>query len=148
MGFTMSLNLLLLVDMVATNILSLYHLSSTIQTSGKPPAPPLVPDRLTRLQPTPNLATKAIVATTTIPSDLLLYSLFSPIATSCHYHPELLHRYMNYTPFSLFPQDSNEVAESLILRGCHPLPRRQCFSKTPLKPTKPPHHDFEVFSAL
>ncbi|KAL0352898.1 UNVERIFIED_CONTAM: hypothetical protein Sangu_0871100 [Sesamum angustifolium] len=44
MGFTMGLNLLLLLAMVATNILSLYHLSSTIQS--KPPAASPVPDHL------------------------------------------------------------------------------------------------------
>ncbi|KAL8468416.1 hypothetical protein ACS0TY_031575 [Phlomoides rotata] len=36
---------------------------------------------------------------------------------------------MNYTPFSLCPNDS-PLAEDLILRGCHPLPRRRCFSRT------------------
>ncbi|PSS28991.1 PAX-interacting protein [Actinidia chinensis var. chinensis] len=41
---------------------------------------------------------------------------------------------MNYTPFSLCPLDS-DLAESLILRGCHPLPRRRCFSPTPPKPS-------------
>lgn len=41
---------------------------------------------------------------------------------------------MTYTPFSICPSDS-ELAESLILRGCHPLPRRRCFSPTPKKQT-------------
>lgn len=41
---------------------------------------------------------------------------------------------MSYTPFSLCPLDS-DLAESLILRGCHPLPRRRCFSRTPPKPS-------------
>ncbi|KAL6216777.1 hypothetical protein ACLB2K_009996 [Fragaria x ananassa] len=45
-----------------------------------------------------------------------------------------------YTPFSLCPADA-DVAESLILRGCHPLPRRRCFSRTPQKPTSSLSHD-------
>lgn len=138
----MGLNMLLLLAMVATNILSLYHLSSTIQS--KPPTPPPVPDHLLRqlqniratinhltsLQPPPSSTTaKKSSTTASIPSDLLLYAHISPIASSCKDHPLLLHQYMNYTPFSLCPDDSS-VAESLILRGCHPLPRRRCFSRT------------------
>ncbi|KAL5577150.1 hypothetical protein UlMin_018849 [Ulmus minor] len=144
MGFTMGLNLLLLLAMVATNILSLYHLSSTIQ-SPKPPTPPPVPDHLIRqlhtIRATINHLTRhqpdhsaAVADRPATPSDLLLYSHLSPIASSCHSHPELLHKYMNYTPFSLCPVDS-DLAEALLLRGCHPLPRRRCFSKTPPKPT-------------
>ncbi|XP_061341238.1 probable methyltransferase At1g29790 [Gastrolobium bilobum] len=146
MGFTfttMTLNLVLLIAMVATNILSLYHLSSTLQSPKSPKPPPPVPDQLihqlhtiratinhlTRLQHTDtNTNTKS-----SIPSDLLLYSHLSPIASSCHNHPDLLHKYMTYTPFSLCPSDW-DLAESLILRGCHPLPRRRCFSRTPHKP--------------
>jgi|UniRef100_A0A2N9EJJ4 SAM-dependent methyltransferase len=148
MGFTMGLNLLLLLAMVATNILSLYHLSSTLQTSKKlpPPLPP-VPDnllnqlhtiratinQLTRLQP----PTKSTTTTTTTPSDLLLHSRLSPIASSCHNHADLLHKYMTYTPYSHCPPDSASIAESLILRGCHPLPRRRCFSKSTTSDPKP-----------
>ncbi|KAK2429854.1 putative methyltransferase [Trifolium repens] len=128
--------------MVATNILSLYHLSTTLQ-SPKPPSP--IPDELirqlhtiratinhlTRLQNTdPNTPTKS-----TIPSDLLLYSHLSPIASSCHNHLDLLHN---------CPSDS-DLAESLILRGCHPLPHRRCFSLTPKKQTSSnslPHNPF------
>jgi hypothetical protein len=44
MGFTMDLNLLLLVAMVATNMLSLNHLFSTLQTSKRPPSPAPIPD--------------------------------------------------------------------------------------------------------
>ncbi|XP_004293665.1 PREDICTED: uncharacterized protein LOC101310870 [Fragaria vesca subsp. vesca] len=147
MGFTMGLNLLLLMAMVATNILSLYHLSSTIQS----PTPPntAVPDHLlrqlqtiratinhlTRHHPPPPRAAAASSA------DLLLYSRLSPIASSCHNHPDLLNKYMTYTPFSLCPADADDVAESLILRGCHPLPRRRCFSRTPQKPTSSLSHD-------
>ncbi|KAL2494583.1 S-adenosyl-L-methionine-dependent methyltransferase superfamily protein [Forsythia ovata] len=126
--------------MVATNILSLYHLSSTIQST--PPAPPPVPDHLihqlstiratinhlTSLQPPTPLTNKAPSSSST-PSDLLLYTHIAPIASSCKDHPLLLHQYMNYTPFALCPNDS-PLAEDLILRGCHPLPRRRCFSRT------------------
>ncbi|KAJ9153224.1 hypothetical protein P3X46_026688 [Hevea brasiliensis] len=147
MGFTMGLNLLLLLAMVATNILSLYHLSAPTLQSPKPPAPLQVPDHLlhqlqtiratinhlTRHQPSNPTTPTTSQSKPTIPSDLLLYSHVSPIASSCHNHPDLLHKYMSYTPYSLCPLDS-DLAESLILRGCHPLPRRRCFSRTPSKP--------------
>ncbi|XP_042509318.1 probable methyltransferase At1g29790 [Macadamia integrifolia] len=147
MSFGMGLNLLLLLAMVATNILSLYHLSSSLQS--KPPAPPPVPDHLLhqlntiratinhlthlRSASTSSLSISSTTSKATIPSDLLLYAHISPIASACHNHPDLLHRYMNYTPFSLCPPDT-DLSEALILRGCHPLPRRRCFSPTPPKP--------------
>ncbi|XP_077247140.1 S-adenosyl-L-methionine-dependent methyltransferases superfamily protein [Tasmannia lanceolata] len=144
MGFGMGLNLLLLVAMVATNILSLYHLSST-QTQNSTPPPP-IPDHLihqlntiratinhlTRLQ-NPSSAT-ATLSPLPPSSELLLYTHLSPIASSCRDYPDLLHQFMNYTPFSLCP--NNQISETLILRGCHPLPRRRCFS--PKTPSKPP----------
>ncbi|KAL2244705.1 uncharacterized protein LOC105175673 [Sesamum indicum] len=151
MGFTMGLNLLLLLAMVATNILSLYHLSSTIQS--KPPAAAPVPDHLihqlstiratinhlTSLQPSKKTPSTAAPAA---PSDLLIYTHISPIASSCKDNPALLHQYMNYTPFALCPNDS-PLAEDLILRGCHPLPRRRCFSRTPsTTPTSLPTDPF------
>ncbi|XP_028754796.1 uncharacterized protein LOC114714234 [Neltuma alba] len=160
-SFSMNLNLLLLVAMVASNIISLYHLSSTIIFPSNPPPQP-VPDhllrqlhsirgtinRLTRLQQTSaDTDTVPTTSATTnknhsIPSDLLLYSRLSPIASSCHDYPELLHKYMSYTPFSLCPSDS-DIAEALMLRGCHPLPRRRCFARTPQKPTSSlPHNPF------
>uniref|UniRef100_A0A7N0U467 S-adenosyl-L-methionine-dependent methyltransferase n=1 Tax=Kalanchoe fedtschenkoi TaxID=63787 RepID=A0A7N0U467_KALFE len=156
MGFTMGLNLLLLIAMVATNILSLYHLSSNLQskpTSHAPVQQP-VPDHLinqlrtiratifhlTRIQDAN--AKPSSTSKPAIPSDLLLYSKLAPIASSCHNHPDLLHQYMNYTPFSLCPVD-DELAEALILRGCHPLPRRRCFAATPQKTTTSyPLHPF------
>lgn len=142
MGFTMGLNMLLLMAMVATNILSLYHLSSNIQSqSSAPPLPP-VPDHLLRQLQTiratishltslhqPNPPSSDKKASPAIPSDLLLYAHMSPIASACKDYPDLLHQYMNYTPFHLCPSDS-AISESLILRGCHPLPRRRCFSRT------------------
>ncbi|KAK1422859.1 hypothetical protein QVD17_18148 [Tagetes erecta] len=157
MGFTMGLNLLLLLAMVATNILSLYHLSTTMITT-KPtgnPNPP-VPDHLlrqlqtiratinhlTRHQPNP-VSTTPSTTTTTAPSDLLLYTQLSPIASACRHHPDLLHQYMNYTPFSPCPASSSSAGEPLILRGCHPLPRRRCFSLTTNKhPSQLPANPF------
>ncbi|GLT62559.1 hypothetical protein SLA2020_351860 [Shorea laevis] len=134
MGYTMGLNLLLLLAMVATNILSLYHLSSTLQTPKRPPSQPLVPDdllrqlhtirgtinHLTRLHPTTDPSTKP--TTTTTPSDLLLQSQLSPIATACHNHPDLLHRYMNYTPFSLCPKTpTSSLSPSFCVAAIHSL---------------------------
>ncbi|KAL3851451.1 hypothetical protein ACJIZ3_013333 [Penstemon smallii] len=156
MGFTMGLNLVLLIAMVATNILSLYHLSSTLQSHPTTTTPPPIPDHLlhqlstiratishlTSLQP----PTKKTPTThTPTPSDLLLYTHISPIASSCKDNPLLLHQYMNYTPFALCPNDS-PLSEDLILRGCHPLPRRRCFSRTPpTPPTSLPTDPFAPF---
>ncbi|RWR89052.1 putative S-adenosyl-L-methionine-dependent methyltransferase [Cinnamomum micranthum f. kanehirae] len=145
MGFGLGLNLLLLMAMVATNILSLYHLSSSQQHRSPPPPP--VPDHLlhqlstiratishlTRLRSTTTSSSNSAHPPPPIPPDLLLYTRLSPIASACRDHPDLLHRFMNYTPFSLCPSD-HSLADSLILRGCHPLPRRRCFSPTPPKP--------------
>ncbi|KAF5736301.1 hypothetical protein HS088_TW14G00441 [Tripterygium wilfordii] len=157
MGVTMGLNLILLLTMVATNILSLYHLSTIIQSPQSPTSQPFpmnpIPDNLIRqLQtiraaishhmhhhPSPSTSTDTTTTTTdnnnnkpTIPSDLLLYAQLSPIASSCQNNADLLHKDMTYSPFSLCPQDS-DLAETLILHGCHPLPRRRCFSRTPSK---------------
>ncbi|RZC83444.1 hypothetical protein C5167_046230 [Papaver somniferum] len=143
MGIGMGLNLLLLLAMVATNILSLYHLSSSLNKPVK--SSQQVPDhlihQLNTIRATINHLTHLrsttsdpdVTSKPPIPSDLLLYAHISPIASACHDHPELLHRYMNYTPFSLCPFDT-ALSESLILRGCHPLPRRRCFTPTPSKP--------------
>ncbi|CAH8332560.1 unnamed protein product [Eruca vesicaria subsp. sativa] len=149
-GFTMSLNLLLLVAMVATNILSLYHLSSTTSffqstLKSSPSSLPTVPNHLLRQLHTIRSAINHLtthqpdkptstVSSSAPPKDLLLYSKLSPIASACHNHPDLLHEYMNYTPFSTCPSD-NDLVEKLILRGCHPLPRRRCFSRTPRNPS-------------
>ncbi|XP_010538231.1 PREDICTED: uncharacterized protein LOC104812658 [Tarenaya hassleriana] len=153
-GFTMSLNLLLLVAMVATNILSLYHLSSTatfFQSAVNRPSAPPVPDHLLRQlhtiraaishltthqpdKPKPSSTDASASRAAAPPKDLLLYSQLSPIASACHNHPDLLHQYMTYTPFSLCPSDS-DLVEKLILRGCHPLPRRRCFSRTQRNPS-------------
>ncbi|XP_050370119.1 probable methyltransferase At1g29790 [Argentina anserina] len=139
--------------MVATNILSLYHLSSTIQSPKQPP--PLtspVPDHLlhqlhtiratinhlTRHHPPPRPAASKLPSSSA--ADLLLYSGLSPIASACHNHPDLLNKYMSYAAFSLCPADA-DIAESLILSGCHPLPRRRCFSRTPHKPTSSLSHN-------
>ncbi|PIA30089.1 hypothetical protein AQUCO_05700063v1 [Aquilegia coerulea] len=142
MGFGMGLNLLLLLAMVATNILSLYHLSSSLQnksssSSLSSPIPDHLHHQLNTIRATINHLTNLRSTTkptsskpiSSLPSDLLLYSHLSPIASSCRNYPELLHKYMNYKPYSICPLD-NDLAESLILRGCHPLPRRRCFSQT------------------
>ncbi|KAK5792293.1 probable methyltransferase At1g29790 [Gossypium arboreum] len=144
MGFTMGLNFVLLLVMVATNILSLYHLSSTVQSPNPPPPVP-VPDHLLRQLNTiratinhltrhnPPSSSTTAEPSSAVPRDLILHSQIGPIASSCHNHPDLLHRYMNYTPFSTCPYDP-DIQETLILNGCHPLPRRRCFSRTPSKP--------------
>ncbi|CAD6205403.1 unnamed protein product [Miscanthus lutarioriparius] len=64
------------------------------------------------------------------PAELVLYSRLAPVASACSAHPDLLHRYMSYTPFAPCPDDALSLAEPLLLRGCHPLPRRRCFSPT------------------
>ncbi|KAG6477910.1 probable methyltransferase At1g29790 [Zingiber officinale] len=148
MAVGMGLNLLLLLAMVATNILSLYHLSSTrsvatAATSSSAPAD--VPDHLLRQLHTIRAtishlsrlrsSSSSSAAAAAPPPELLIYARIAPIASACSDHPDLLHRYMNYTPFAACPgDDARALAEALILRGCHPLPRRRCFSPTAPKP--------------
>ncbi|KAK8915885.1 hypothetical protein KSP39_PZI022627 [Platanthera zijinensis] len=160
MGVGFGLNLLLLVAMVATNILSLYHLSSLGNPpSSSSPDPHPVPEHLlhqlhtiratishiTRIHSAAYSSSGTPSSLPPPPPELLLYSRIAPIASACSDHPELLHLYMNYTPFSPCPRDSLSVAEPLLLRGCHPLPRRRCFSPTPPKPlpsSSLPSHPF------
>ncbi|KAG0496829.1 hypothetical protein HPP92_001520 [Vanilla planifolia] len=155
MGVGMGLNLLLLVAMVAANILSLYHLSSLRQPSPTATSAHPVPDHLLRqlhtIRATISHLTRLRSATSSSsslappPPELILFSHIAPIASACSDHPELLRLYMNYTPFSPCPRDTLSVAEPLMLRGCHPLPRRRCFSPTPPKPlisSSLPSHPF------
>ncbi|XP_042403499.1 probable methyltransferase At1g29790 isoform X1 [Zingiber officinale] len=158
MAVGMGLYLLLLLATVATNILSLYHLSSirglpTVATSS---ASPDVPDHLlhqlyairatishlTRLRS--NSSSTSASSRTAPPPELLVYARIAPFASACSDHPDLLHRYMNYTPYTACPHDdARGLAEALILRGCHPLPRRRCFSPTaPNPPTSLPSDAF------
>ncbi|CAL9075194.1 unnamed protein product [Musa acuminata var. zebrina] len=154
MGIGMGLNLLLLLAMVATNILSLYHLSSTRSPTPSSTTPADVPDHLlhqlhtiratishlTRLRSSSSSSSAAASAP---PPELLLYSRIAPIASSCSDHPDLLHRYMNYTPFAACPRDdAGAVAEALILRGCHPSPPPLLLPTAPkvLRPPSDPFH--------
>ncbi|CAN6299997.1 unnamed protein product [Urochloa humidicola] len=144
-GFNLSvrLNVLLLLSVVATNLVSLYHLSLRATTT-----PPLLlqqqdggggQEELALIRQLD--AIRAGVSQLSHlrsssppppppPPELLLYSRLAPVASACSAHPDLLHRYMSYTPFSPCPDDALSLAEPLLLRGCHPLPRRRCFSPT------------------
>ncbi|WOL05583.1 hypothetical protein Cni_G14312 [Canna indica] len=159
MGIGMGLNLLLLLAMVATNILSLYHLSSTRSPTAAPSSSSNadVPDHLLHqlhtIRATISHLTRLRSSSSSSPSsaavpppELLLYARIAPIASACSDHPDLLHRYMNYTPFAPCPRDdARDVAEALILRGCHPLPRRRCFSPTvPKVPVALPSDPFSA----
>uniref|UniRef100_A0A0D9XMX6 Methyltransferase type 11 domain-containing protein n=1 Tax=Leersia perrieri TaxID=77586 RepID=A0A0D9XMX6_9ORYZ len=130
------LNVAFLLSMVATNLVSLYHLSTRASTAIAPhPPEPEQQQQLIR-------QLSAIRATVSHlnhlrsstppppppPPELILYSRLAPLASACSAHPDLLHRFMSYTPFSPCPDDSLSLAEPLLLRGCHPLPRRRCFS--------------------
>ncbi|KAL9236890.1 hypothetical protein vseg_011504 [Gypsophila vaccaria] len=166
MSLKMGLKLVLLIAMVATNLLSLYHLSYVTNFfKPKKPASPDVPNhllhqlhalrasitRLTRLHAPPRdggpvhappragMAPHAPEGGGTrphapaVPGELVAVSRVSAIPTACKDDPERFHRYMNYTRFGLCPDDAH-VAETLILGGCHPLPRRRCFTRTPENP--------------
>ncbi|XP_031490123.1 probable methyltransferase At1g29790 [Nymphaea colorata] len=167
LGVGMGLNMLLLVAMVATNIFSLYHLAS-IRNPPNPPAPP-VPDHLLRHLSTiratiTHLAARHASAASAagnaaIPPELIRYTAerrlplgrsvvteqdifpFS-VGTACQSHPDLLSRFMNYTAFKPCPDDA-DLAESLMVHGCFPLPRRRCFSLTaPKSPSSLPTNPF------
>ncbi|KAL6642617.1 hypothetical protein ACP70R_020798 [Stipagrostis hirtigluma subsp. patula] len=143
LNLSLKLNVLLLLSVVATNLVSLYHLSLRAAT-----APALLPS----LQQGDDQEELALIRQLDAiragvsqlnhlrsssppppppPPELVLYSRLAPVASACAAHPELLHRYMSYTPFAPCPDDALSLAEPLLLRGCHPLPRRRCFSPTP-----------------
>ncbi|XP_076955718.1 putative methyltransferase At1g29790 [Bidens hawaiensis] len=132
MNLTTGLNLFLLLAMITTNILSLYHLSTTPTPPHAPPHAPLPDHLIHQLQTIRATITNLTRHHPT--SELHLSTNLHPIASACHHHPDLLHQYMNYTPFTLCPPPSSAAAEPLILRGCHPLPRRRCFTTTTSKP--------------
>ncbi|XP_051198899.1 probable methyltransferase At1g29790 [Lolium perenne] len=132
----LNLNVVFLLSMVATNLLSLYHLS--IRASSN--TPPLqsgpgfdqqqVLQQLNAIRATVSHLRSAS-ATPPPPPELVLYTRLAPVGSACSAHPDLLHRFMSYVPFAACPDDVHTLAEPLILRGCHPLPRRRCFSPTP-----------------
>ena len=139
MGLSLGLNLLLLLAMVATNLLSLYHLSSLSSSPSTPPSQ--VSEQLQQqiahlstirstISHLTGLRSSSSASSSAASSDLPLYASFSPIASACHDYPELLRRYMTYTPFKPCPPDPDNLAETLSIRGCDPLPRRRCFSRT------------------
>ncbi|XP_040377464.1 probable methyltransferase At1g29790 [Oryza brachyantha] len=134
----LSLNVAFLLSMVATNLLSLYHLSTRASTAPPLLLPQQQDDQLLR-QLTAIRATvshlnhlrSSTPPPPPPPPELLLYSRLGPLASACSAHPDLLHSFMSYTPFAPCPDDTLSLAEPLLLRGCHPLPRRRCFSLTP-----------------
>ncbi|XP_002990882.2 uncharacterized protein LOC9659458 [Selaginella moellendorffii] len=66
-----------------------------------------------------------------------LETMTSPIGHQCYAQRELLDRFMGYTPGEICPDDW-WIGQSLMLRGCEPLPRRRCFARTPAA-ISPPH---------
>lgn len=51
------------------------------------------------------------------------------VGHSCEKNSDLLSQFMSYKVSGTCPDDWS-VAQKLILKGCEPLPRRRCFSKT------------------
>ncbi|KAK9170097.1 hypothetical protein Syun_002237 [Stephania yunnanensis] len=94
------------------------HLPHRLRLPPSTTSAPLTTIRATinHLRSTATPATTTATPTTTAPSDLLLYSHISPIGSAFHQHPDLLHRYMNYTPTLSRPSDL-PLAESLLLRA-------------------------------
>lgn len=152
-------NALLLLSVVATNLVSLYHLS--LRAATAPPLPPSLQHQQQLGEEVPqdeelirqlgairagvsqlNHLRSSSPPPPPPPPELLLYSRLAPVASACSAHPDLLHRYMSYTPFAPCPDDALSLAEPLLLRGCHPLPRRRCFSPTPASSVRLPADPF------
>lgn len=55
--------------------------------------------------------------------------MVSSVGHSCEKNSDLLSQFMSYKASGACPDDWS-VAQKLILKGCEPLPRRRCFSKT------------------
>lgn len=134
-----NLNAVFLLSMVATNLLSIYHLSSRASSANPPPShsasdQQLLLQQLSAIRATVShlrSSSSSSSSTPPPPPELVLYSRLAPVGSACSAHPDLLHRFMSYAPFSACPDDARSLAEPLLLRGCHPLPRRRCFSPTP-----------------
>ncbi|GKV16975.1 hypothetical protein SLEP1_g27535 [Rubroshorea leprosula] len=70
-------------------------------------------------------------------------SINPSIGLACTRMASNVDRFMSYKIYDICPDDW-DIAQKLILNGCDPLPRRRCFSRTPLRYTKP----FPVNSSL
>nr|TKW18139.1 hypothetical protein SEVIR_5G413200v2 [Setaria viridis] len=56
--------------------------------------------------------------------------LYPAVGAACHRHRDELRKYMTYNVTGDCPSDE-ALAESLMLRGCEPLPRRRCRARGP-----------------
>lgn len=73
-----------------------------------------------------------------MPSSLQSFgtTLCPSIGFSCTRMAANLDRYITYKVNGMCPDDW-DIAQKLIVGGCDPLPRRRCFSRTPLHYSKP-----------
>ncbi|XP_020579249.1 uncharacterized protein LOC110023933 [Phalaenopsis equestris] len=56
--------------------------------------------------------------------------MVSSVAHSCARSSEILAQFMSYKPNALCPTADYHLPQKLISRGCEPLPRRRCLSRT------------------
>ena len=63
-------------------------------------------------------------------------TMVSPIGDACESVVQYLLKFMDYEVGGSCPDDQN-LAQSLMLHGCEPLPRRRCFAKTPASYKEP-----------
>ncbi|XBI47807.1 hypothetical protein VPH35_111672 [Triticum aestivum] len=56
--------------------------------------------------------------------------LFPAVGQGCRLFPDELERYMNYKPGGECPSDE-QFSQRLMLKGCEPLPRRRCRTRSP-----------------
>ncbi|XP_009373793.2 probable methyltransferase At1g29790 [Pyrus x bretschneideri] len=67
------------------------------------------------------------------------------IGLACARMATNLDRFMSYKIHGTCPDDS-EIAQKLLVRGCDPLPRRRCFTKSPPHYTKPLPINFSLWT--
>ncbi|CAI9763323.1 unnamed protein product [Fraxinus pennsylvanica] len=65
-----------------------------------------------------------------------LESVYPSIGQGCARLASTLDRFMTYKAYDICPDDW-DLAQKLMISGCDPLPRRRCFTRTPLRYDKP-----------
>ncbi|PUZ53603.1 hypothetical protein GQ55_5G064600 [Panicum hallii var. hallii] len=108
----------------ATDVIIKRLISNSGRMKRDEPPPQLTPEEELTLALGPH--TLPFGYTPNLDSD----KLYPAVGAACHRHRDELRKYMSYNMTGDCPSDE-ALAESLMLRGCEPLPRRRCRARGP-----------------